>query len=204
MKNKGFLSLLVERIQKFGPSLGGVFSYGDLFNLVGHSSPQANKRTIRNLVRDGFIFKVQRGYYITRNPDLWVLACRLNKKAYVSMDSVLAKNALIGPLPTSVTLVYSGWGRKIIKTPFGDLRFYSTKGPRFGTLRLPNGVVAADNEKAYLDLLYYYCRGVRFVVDPRTDVHLWRLNIKKIRKYLRFYRNPKFRKFVEEQFDEDY
>jgi hypothetical protein len=40
-------------------------------------------------------------------------------------------------------------------------------------------------------------KGATFVVDPLTDVDLWKLDAKKLRGYLRRYKNARFRKFVE-------
>src|SRR4030095_14611221 len=98
----------------------------------------------------------------------------------------------------SVSVVYGGTGRKTLETAFGSLRYFSIKKDlMFGTTFLKNGVVAADSEKAYLDLLYFYMKGARFVIDPLQDVALWKLNRKKLRKYLKAYKNPKFVKFVE-------
>lgn len=203
MKKTVSLSLLIERIQKFGPALGGVFSYGDLFNLIGVGSDQQNKRTIKRLVRDGILTKILRGFYTTRNPDLWVLGCRLKKGAYVSMDSILSKNLLIGTIPArSVSLVYNGLRRKTLETPFGLVRYFSIKkNLLFGISRLPNGVRNADSEKAYLDLLYYYTKGARFVVDPLAEIDLTRLNRRRLNLYLKKYANPKFISFVKGQFD---
>lgn len=193
------MAVLIDRIQKIGPALGGVFSYGDLFNLIGAGSVQRNQRTIKRLIREGVLFKIQRGLYAAKNPDLWVLGCRLKENAYVSMDSVLSKNLLIGTVPErSVSLVYRGLGRRTVETPFGLLRFFSIKEDLiFGTRKLPNGVTAADNEKAYLDILYYYSKGARFVIDPLKEVNVRKLNRKKVAQYLKKYRNPRFVAFVE-------
>lgn len=203
MKRIDFVSLL-QKLQQFGPSLAGVFTYSDLMNLMGAPSELQGKRTLRRLVREGALFKVQRGFYVTADADPWVLACQLKKGACISMDSVLARNGLIGTIPArTVSAVYPGQGRKAIETPLGSIRYYSIKKELlFGSTRLKNGVVAADSEKAYLDMLYYYVKGARFVVDPLADVSLWRLDLKKLRKYLKAYRNPKFVKFVEGQIRE--
>jgi hypothetical protein len=193
------MAVLIDRIQKIGPTLGGVFSYADLFNLIGAGSVQRNQRTIKRLIREGVLFKIRRGLYSTKNPDLWVLGCHIRENAYVSMDSVLSKNLLIGTVPKgSVSLVYTGLKRRRMETPFGLLRFFSIKKDLvFGTTRLPNGVAAADNEKAYLDILYYYSKGARFVIDPLKEINVRKLNRKKVAQYLKKYRNPRFVAFVE-------
>lgn len=198
MKSGPSIIILIERVNKLGPTLGGVFSYGDLSNLIGSGSEQQNKRVINRLVREGILFKIQRGFYVTREPDLWQLGCRLQKSAYVSMDSILAKNLLIGAMPQrTVSLVYQGIGRRVLETPVGTVRFFSIKKDLvFGTSRLSNGVTVADSEKAYLDLLYYYVKGARFAINPLQEVNLKKLDPVKLQKYLKKYRNPRFVAFV--------
>ena len=188
----------LERINRLGPLSGGIFSYADLFSLIGASSPLQNKRVIKRLIKEKIIFKIKRGFYTTKNPDLWILACRMKKEAVISMDSVLAKNGLIGTIPEqSVSAVIPGGRREIIETPFGSIRYFSIKKELlFGFLPFPQGIRAADNEKAYLDLLYFYTKGARFVIDPLQEVNLRKLDRQKIKLYLKRYKNPKFVRFV--------
>lgn len=198
MKRVASIAILIERVRKIAPGMGGVFSYGDLSNLIGAGSKQRNERAIKGLIREGVLYKIQRGIYTTKNPDLWVLGSRLQKNAYVSMDSILAKNLLIGTIPErSASFVYPGIGRRVIETPFGILRFFSSqKSLLFGFSRLPNGVSVADSEKATLDILYYFMRGASFVVDPLNEISLRKLDRPKIEKYLKKYRNARFVAFV--------
>jgi len=199
MKNRLSINTIIERINAFGPDMGGVLSFADLWNLLGLKSSDRVAKVVDRLMREKVLFKIQRNVYATKNPDLWILASRLKKGSYISMDSVLAKNALIGTIPTyTVSSVYAGAGRKTVETPFGSLRYFSIKKDLiFGISRLKNGVEVADSEKAYLDLLYFYMKGARYVIDPQRDVSLWKLDLKKLKKYLKAYKNPKFVSFVE-------
>ncbi len=197
MKKSLSSPLLSERVSSFANEMGGVFSFADLWNLIGLNSSDRTARVINRLVRDDILFKVRRGIYVTKNPEPWVLACRLKENACISMDSVLSKNGLIGTIPQSVSVTYPG-NTQTIQIPAGRIRYFKIKRDLlFGNTKGPNGTLFADSEKAYLDLLYYYTKGARFVVDPLKDVDLWKLDLKKIRRYLKFYKNPKFRKFVE-------
>jgi hypothetical protein len=199
MKKALPLSVLMERVQKLAPAMAGVFSYGDLFNLIGAESPLRNQRTIRKLIREGMLFKIRRGIYTTQSPDLWVLGSRIKPNAYVSLESVLAANLLIGTVPRrSVSMVSTSPGRLTLETPVGTLRFFSVKkNLLFGFNRRVDGVRVADSEKAYIDLLYFYAKGARFVIDPLREVDIAKLDRARIRKYLRKYRNPRFVAFVE-------
>lgn len=199
------LTPYIEKIQRLSPSLGSVFSYADLFNLIGSKIPLKNARTIQRLLREEVIFKVCRGFYITKNPDLWTLACRLRKETYISMDSVLAKNGLVGTLPEKSVSAISPCGLKqTLQTPFGVIRFFSIQRTLlgYGISVEKNGIRVANNERAYLDLLYYYLKGVRFVFDPLREVNIKKLNLKKMNQYLKNYKNKKFVRFVKGLIDE--
>lgn len=197
MKNRLSLLQLAQKINKYAGELGGVFTFGDIWNLAGMNSSDRTAKIILRLVREKILHKIRRGLYVTATPDLWILASRLKTKMCISMDSVLAKNGVIGTLPTGVSAVYPGNPRTFV-TPFGNIRFFKIKkNLLFGFQKLPNGVTVADNEKAYLDSLYYYMKGARFVFDPQRDVDLGLLDQKRLRKYLKHYKNQKFRRFVE-------
>lgn len=194
------LAETLKRIQVSAPGMGGVFTFSDLWNLIGLQSSDRTAKVISRLVREKILFKIRRNLYTTDSPDLWAIASRLKQNAYVSMDSALARKGLIGTVPARrISLVYPG-PPETVETPFGRLRFFKIKKDLiFGTQKEKYGIRIADSEKAYLDLLYYYARGARFVIDPLKDVDLQKLNFGKIRKYLRCYKNPKFVAFVEGQ-----
>lgn len=198
MKKAPTSSQLQEWIRRLGPELGGVFSHGDLCNLIGAGSELKNNRNINRLLAEGILFKIQRGFYATADADLWRLASRLKPTAYVSMDSILAKGLLLGTLPNrSVSMVYSGMGRKVLETPVGTLRFFSIQRDLiFGIGPQGNGVQAADFEKAYLDLLYFYMKGARFAFDPLREIDVSKLDRPKLLKYLKKYKNRRFIAFV--------
>ncbi|HKY62232.1 MAG TPA: type IV toxin-antitoxin system AbiEi family antitoxin domain-containing protein [bacterium] len=189
----------MERISRLGPDQGGVFSYADLFNLLAAGSELQNKRIIRRLVREKALRKVQRGFYTAGQVDLWLLAARLKPGAYISMDSVLAKNGLVGTVPArSVSAVRPGRLGTSVETAEGSLRYFGIQfSLAFGFVPRSDGVAVADNEKAFLDLLYYYQKGARFVFDPRCEINVRKLDGQRLQDYLKFYRNPKFLKFVE-------
>ena len=119
--------------------MGGVFSTADLFNLGGGSSYLINKRMVKRLVTAGILARCQKGVYVTEEFDLWVLASRLVKNGYISMDSVLARNGLIGTLPTlHVSVVVSGKSRKPICVQNKQIDFYSIADDLFFPLILVN------------------------------------------------------------------
>lgn len=197
MKNGHKWLLRIEKFQEVDSSLGGVWTVSDLCHLIQGGSHLNNIRGIRQLLSLGLIQKVQRGFYISKNADLLILACRLNPKSYVSMERVLSDYNTIGSSPQNiVSMIHQGRARKI-KTAIGTIHYYSTNSDLwFGFYKNKNSCLIAEPEKAFLDMLYYHTRGVKFAVDPLLEIDISTLDKKKISNYLSKYKNPKFRKFV--------
>ncbi len=189
---------ILERLQKLAPDMRGSFSTPSLFNLIGARSALGAQRAIKRLVNSGVLFRCQRGIYVTKNFDLWTVAARIDDEtAYVSMESVLAKNGLIGTVVDGhVSVVTTKKYKRGCHVRDKRIDFYSIDQKLFFGFYNTRGILVADNEKAYLDLLYYYNRGHRFVIDPLNEVDCTQLNLSKINAYLKKYKNPKFVSFV--------
>lgn len=192
-----------QKIASLSQRLGGIFLIADLSNLLGPMSPLAFMRSVRQLVKAGVLIKIQRGIYATPQFDLWQLAARVAPGAYVSMDNILARNGLVGTVPAySLSLVDTRRGRTL-STSGGMIRSFSIQPELFfGFAREKNGIAVASSEKAFLDLLYFYTKGHRFVIDPRSEVDTSRLDHGQLMRYLKRYKNPKFVRFVKGVCDE--
>jgi predicted transcriptional regulator of viral defense system len=203
MKKGRSLYQIVEKIGQYSREMGGVFSAADLVSLIGLESPLAAARTISRLISEGVTERVQRGIYVTKEFDLWQLSARLIPGSYVSMDSALAREGLIGAVPEfGLSAVHVGRARSI-ETSRGKIRFYSiSKDLFFGFETLPSGIHVACAEKAFIDVLYYYMKGIRFVMDPLKEIAIERLNRDRVFEYLDRYKNPKFVTFVKGLFRE--
>lgn len=190
--------VLTEKILKFATPLGGVFSLGDLCQLMGKQSRLFQQRSIAKLISSKIILRWKRGIFSTQNFDPWLLAQCLNSKGYISLDSVLSKNGLTGTVSKqAVSLVVPLGKKSVTKNNFVFSFYKASPSLFFGFDRNELGIAIADNEKAYLDLLYFYMRGYRFTIDPFIDVNLSKLNKEKYFLYLKKYKNPKFVKFAE-------
>ena len=187
-----------EKISRFADAAGGVFSYAELSNIVASGSPVTNSRVIKRLVKEGVLIKIQRGIYVTKSFELTVLSSRIVPASYISMDRALAFHGLIGTVPAgAVSAVCAGIRPKRIKTPKGDIIYCSiSRELFFGFERQRNGVAIANPEKAFLDTLYFYTKGKRFVIDPLKEINIDKLNKKVLETYLKRYKNPKFINFV--------
>lgn len=198
MKHGCNLLKIANEINNISAEMGGVFSYSDLSSIIASGTILQNSRTIAKLTAAGILAKIQRGVYVATNYDMWLLASRLDPKSYISMDTVLAKEAIIATVPRRlVSAVRINKRCRRIETPLGEIVFHSmNRKLEFGITVQPNGVNVAVPERAYLDLLYFYLKGSRFVIDPLTEINLSKLNIPLIKKHLSWYKNPKFITFV--------
>lgn len=195
---------ITERLITMSQDMGGVFSDSNLHNLIGSHHPLTNNRVISKLIRAKILMRWQRGMYTTQKFDLWLLATRLSKKSYVSMDSALALHGMIGTLSDhQVSVVSPSRSRVLLKANYRISIHSIRPGLFFGFTTNNRGVAIATAEKAFLDMLYYHNRGHRFIVDPLTEVNIGMLNIKRLEGHLKHYRNPKFVRFVNGVLDDN-
>jgi predicted transcriptional regulator of viral defense system len=185
------------KIKQFQEDMNGIFTTADLYHIIGAQNPIANQRAINRLVQSNALTRVKRGLYVSDEFDLWLLAMKIKTKCYISLDSVISKNGLAGTLSRNrISLVTLGKPQTLKIEKYRIDIFSISKELFFGFQKNDQGILIADNEKAFIDLLYYYNRGYKFIFDPRVEVNIDKLDLKKIEFYLKKYKNSKFIKFV--------
>ena len=187
---------MAEKVKEIAPELRGVFSLSDLRNLLQTGNRGVLYRGLKDLEQAGVISRFCRGFYVTRDFDPMVLSQRLSPDSDVSFGNALARRLLIGSVP----------GYRIRAAKPGPKRVYTNGEYRIEHLSLKSdlvfgyetvdGVRIALPEKAVLDTLYLYRRGVRFSFDIYTDIDYSRLDLALVREYLDKYRNPVFVAYV--------
>lgn len=180
------------------PHQRGVLAKADLQTLLAEPHPTAFVRRVQALERAGAIRRFVRGFYVGPEFDLPTLSQRLAPDSYVTGHTVLARELIVGPRAD----------RQVIAAKVGRARTYRSLGYEVRHLSLAphlhfgirsiDGVRFADAEKATLDTLYFHLRGHRQPFDVHGDLALERLDRRRLRKYLRHYRNPKFVTFAGE------
>jgi len=186
-----------ELVDQFSQDLGGVFVHTDLKILFNEKNPAQVYRRIDALIKNKIITRFIRGVYINREPDLEILAKKLENDSYISCTKVLADNLLIGTSPqSSIDCIKRGKTRiyfdeKITVRQFGviDTAYFGFKTER--------GISRATKEKAVLDTLYLLQHGVKFPFDVYSDMKVSSLDMTLIRKYLKSFANPRFVAFAE-------
>lgn len=188
---------LTQKILEFSSSLNGVLTTADLLQLAKDKDKRSALLAISRLCKNKIITRVQRGLYVTANFKVRALVPKIYKESYISLLSVLADHAIIGTTPYQRTFVVTLKPRKSMQILNERIDFFKiNKALFFGFQQMQNGIKIAQPEKAFLDLLYFYNLGARFSINPLVDINLTMLDKMKIKRYLKKYKNPKFKKFV--------
>lgn len=188
---------ILKRLNQFNDTLRGVFTTADLYHIVGALNPVVNQRRITHLINEGMLTRVKRGIYVSESFDPVSLAAVVDDRGYVSMATVLAQRGLMGTVPQNFIAVVSCGKSKRFEFALDVLQiFHISEDLFFGFERTNSGANIADNEKAFLDLLYYYNLGQKFPFDPKSEILIDQLNLAKIKSYLKHYKNERFKKFV--------
>jgi len=184
-------------ILNYAKSQKGVFSLSDLRNIVN-----ANKSSFYNIIKQLIevetISQFCRGFYITDDFDLQALSQRICPQSYISFGNVLAEHLIIGSIPTY----------RILSVKIGKTRCYSNsqytieqhciQKPLFFGYKTINGINIATPEKAFLDIIYFYQKGMKFSFDIYNDIDIDALDKNIIFDFLKKYKNKIFISLVKE------
>ncbi len=185
-----------QSLQKFSASQGGVFSIAELKNLIDPSNKAILYRTLKRLEGAAILRLFCRGYYVTEGFDIQILSQRICANSYISFGAVLAKNLIIGSTPKyRIQAVKKGQSRVYQNSEY-RIEHFGIKPELFTGYENINGVKIATPEKAFLDVLYYYQKGMKFSFDIYSDIDYDALDRQKIKQYLMLYKNKKFVAFV--------
>ncbi len=186
----------IKFLQKFDSAMNGVFSINDLRNLLNEPNDVLLHRRIKSLERSGFLSRFKQGFYTTDYFNPLALACRIYPDAYISLGTVLAENLIIGSIPAkTVYAVRPGRNKEFTNRDLTLLYLSIQPELIFGTERI-NGITKALPEKAFLDTLYFYQKGLPLSFNIYEDIETSKLDSTKILLWLERYKNPKFRTFV--------
>lgn len=178
----------------------GVFSTAELRALLGCTHEKSLQRAIHALQASGALTRFCRGLYVTPDFDLEMVSQRLAPDSYISCGSVLARALIIGAVPQKTVYAVKRGPSRAYRSPVGAVVHFGlglrTRDLLCGFRTTASGICYADNEKAFLDTLYFHRSGYTFSFDVYSDVDLSRLDTARVRHYLRRYKNPKFVQFV--------
>jgi hypothetical protein len=169
---------MAEKVKAFSVDLRGVFSLSDMRNLLQTDSRDVLYRILKDFEEAGIVSRFCRGFYVTQDFDPLVLSQRICPDSYISFGNALARQLLIGSVPRyRVRAVRPG--PKRVYADKGDLRIehLSIKPELVFGIEVVDSVRMALPEKAVLDTLCYYRRGIRFSFDAVRKIRSFTLDL---------------------------
>lgn len=187
----------VNIIEGFQEDMRGVFTLSDLKGILPCRHANTFYRAVTNLEENKIIFRFARGIYVTERFELPVVSQKICPASYISLEYVLARSMIIGTVPRREIKAIKIGKRREYRSDMGTVLHLGVAKHLYFGFETKEGVNLADKEKAFLDTLYFYCKGQRFYFDIYSDMNMRPLDMKKVKKYLTRYKNPRFIKFVE-------
>jgi predicted transcriptional regulator of viral defense system len=151
--------------------IGGATLFDASTLLAGPDSPAEVRRQLSRWVASGRVIQLRRGLYVLAppfaraSPNVFVIASKLRKPSYVSLQSALSYHGAIPESVPSVTSVTTGRPGRC-ETALGDF-IYRHMGPslfwgyREATVGEGGSAYVALPEKALLDLFYFTPGSIR-------------------------------------------
>lgn len=196
-----------RKLEELSTTMGGVFDRADLMVCldIPREQPERFTRLVSKLVEMEVIYRFCRGIYVRRECNLEILASKIDPDSYISLSSVLARTCIIGQVPDRHLFAVSPKPRpRIFSGKPGTIRFVKMDREMFGFgIKTERGVKIADNERAFMDTLYYYKKGMKFNFNPYCDMNVELLDLEKVIEYLGNYKNPNFTGFVRSVINEN-
>ena len=188
----------IKKIEELAPEMGGVFLTSDLKSIFRNQSPSNFFNLLKLLQNFGVISRFIKGVYIYEVFDPEMLSAKIEPDAYISMGTVLSKNGLIGSVPERLISAVKVARNRTYKNGELKIKHFGISQHLFFGFKKEGGIKRADNEKAYLDVLYYSMKGNKYLFNPVADVDLGQLDIEKCFRYLKKYKNKRFVSYCRE------
>jgi predicted transcriptional regulator of viral defense system len=175
--------------------------------LAGNINPNGVRLQLNRWTKNGRIHQLRRGLYAVAppyqrvKPHPFVIANRLQRASYVSMQSALAFYDLI-PDTVNVTVSITAGRPERLSNPLGIFEFRHIKLDLFKGYRMIDlsgqQALVATPEKTLLDLVYLQPDGEtkEYLQELRLQ-NLDRLNLDEMRKQAEAVNKPKLRRAVE-------
>ena len=133
-----------------------------------------------------------------------VLSQRIAPESYISFGTVLAEKLIIGSVPKyRISAVKNGRSHSYSNGEYTINHHGITKDLLFGYENV-GGVNIATAEKAFLDTLYFYKKGITFSFDIYSDIDIDGLDKELLDEYIQEYRDRKFVTFARKIINEEY
>jgi hypothetical protein len=196
-----------RELERLSPEMGGVFTRTDLLVLLDISEDSSSKfdRILAQLIKNKILYRFCRGFYVRDNFDLAVLSQKIDPESYISFTNVLGNACVVGQVAGNSIIAVSPRSRpRNFSCSLGRIKYVTidSKLMDFGIEQKGN-LWVAEKERAFLDVLYFYKKGMKFNFNIYSDVNIDQINIEKVLTYLKKYKNPNFVGFVRSVINEN-
>lgn len=183
------MSLLTKKIYD---SRFQLFSFQTLWNLMEIKKPSSFFKIINRLVKSGVLVKIERNKYLLKNftDSEFFLANFIYEPSYLSFESALSFYGILSQFPYEVTSATQKQTR--VKEFNGKVySYYHLKKSLFWGYVKEKNFLIAEKEKALLDQVYLFSKGIKKIHPEEYDLSL--LDKTKLKLYLGKY--PQTRQF---------
>lgn len=188
----------IEKFKRLLEQQKGVFSSADLWTIISPTSNVDFYRQIKKLQKEKLIYKVCRGFYVSKDFSKAHLVMAMKPEAYLSLEFALAYYNLIGTYSDYKIRPLLPQVNRNITSDVILIDYKKIKKELIFGHQVIDGIRIATKEKAFLDTLYFYQKGVKFYFDIYSDIDTQDLDTETIFKFLKKYKNPKFIAFVKD------
>lgn len=185
------------QLQRMENNLKGVFLREDLANLFVTPLAITLSKRIDVLIENGFLSRAMRGVYYTPGASLLNLAQRIFPDGYISLETALSINGLIGTRSLNrVDIITTHARPKSILTGLGTIHMKIIDTTYFSGFTRQGGVNIACAEKALIDTCYFHFHKTKYNFSLSTDINIIGLDMGLISQILSKYKNQKFVSFT--------
>lgn len=173
-----------------------LFTISDARKLFGFRKENTLYKLLQRLEKASIIKRVLGGKYLFTLKEVsdFELANFLVTPSYVSLESVLSFYGILSQFPYTITSVTTGKSKKIIHEDKEYEFVHIDPQYFFGFVKHDNFMIASP-EKALLDELYYYTKGLRGISLEELD--LTKIDRTKLKAMLKRYRFLPLKKVME-------
>ena len=172
-----------------------------IFSQLFDTNKTATKHFLETHVKSDLFTRLKKGLYALKTdpPTEEEIANQLYKPSYISFEYALSFYGLLPEMPYAITSATTKPTRNF--TISSQLFSYRTIKKEvytgYSLLKQNNrSFFIADQEKAYLDYLYFVFLGKNPTNDRLISLAKGKIDKNKLQLYLSSFKNPKFTKFV--------
>jgi predicted transcriptional regulator of viral defense system len=175
-----------------------LFSLRDFSRLFGIKNQNTLYKKIQRLEKKGIIEKLIKGRYhfLLSKVDDFTLANFLYQPSYISFETALSFYGIITGFPYKINSATTK-KPKFYLIAGKEFRYSKIKKSLFWGYEKKGSFLIAEKEKALLDYLYFYLKGLRSF--DRLEFELQEIDRKKLAKYAQYFADERLSAIVKQK-----